>query len=108
MVKKMLAVGTAVTAGLMGAAVVAVQPASAATCIMNPTWASTWTRSKTGTGCSGVTTQARIDRYASSTVHTYTGGWSTNSYVSASNGTNAGNAWRTTSTDGTVSAWHWL
>lgn len=85
---------TVVTAALvfaMGA--VGLPSADAAYCSGSGTYGKTWTRTLSGS-CSMA--QARIDRYVggSTGVQVRQGPASSNSYVSASNGTHAGNFFR--------------
>jgi hypothetical protein len=87
----------------------AAQPASAQDTLCNTqgTKTSTSTRATTAS-CNGV--QARIDRYYNSQVYIYTGPWSSSSsYVSASQGVNAGNAHRGRACSGCAGGrWFWI
>ncbi len=80
-------------------------PAAQASGCSGQAWKSTnWTQSTSySAGCNS---QARIDRYYSSSVHPYYGYWEPvgyYSFIGNSTGTNAGNGWRIG-----PSAWIWF
>jgi hypothetical protein len=97
----------AVLATLLGSLVLLpTTPANAADCQVQASWDYNATYANKG-NCSTATVQARIERYVSNYPTTYLGAWGATSSVSASNGVNAGNAFRV-NMSGATSPWNWI
>ncbi|GGM51131.1 hypothetical protein ACFFX1_34490 [Dactylosporangium sucinum] len=103
---RLLSTLAASVVGAAAATFVLAEPASAE-CYVAAFKSSTWTEAYPS-GCpSNFYAQARIDRLESGVPKIYTGSMGSYSYISATYGTNAGNARRWQATNGNISAWLW-